>query len=542
MVIAFIYVILFFFIKNKIDDSTDVDLSSPSENDILFEIAIVIIFFILVMLAIKGMVWLGMNTSLVKVLINSMSGLIVIGVMGMIYLLMKTKIDKAKDTNKKSILSLLLKIVMFLPCLLIDMVDYIKYEFNLTTKPIWILVGVESVFIGIWFLLPLLFDQISNLNGLKLVNAPVSMNKEYTIGNYKQLHEKRILFAEKNYETNNDTNQIINTSSNSCDTMDISGNVTAECANSIWKEYGCLTNISATGNSGKFMLTGSKDSQSFDLSNKSLDDVKNYIGLSVSKHPDSCTTTGDNTDVDLGKNSLPDPNVPKNKYLAWIYNQVKNIPIIKVKFSTHPQYTDTNKRRFRYTYSISGWFYINPQPPSTRSAYNTYTNILKYGNNVNVEYNGKLGSLRVMTNKGAKIDKNTGTSTSAKQKNESVQIYETTDVLYQKWNNIVINYDDGYMDIFINGALVGSKSGITPYMTTDNIISGADNGLFGGICNVVYYEKVLKRSEIVFNYKALRDNTFPYLGNGDNNFIQQQPETNNNTSIINKLMIFLGIK
>ena len=67
------------------------------------------------------------------------------------------------------------------------------------------------------------------------------------------------------------------------------------------------------------------------------------------------------------------------------------------------------------------------------------------------------------------------------------------------------------MDVFMNGELVASKPKIIPYMSHENVTTGADNGIHGGICNVVYYDKLLNKSDIMLNYKLLRDRRFPVL-------------------------------
>jgi hypothetical protein len=141
-----------------------------------------------------------------------------------------------------------------------------------------------------------------------------------------------------------------------------------------------------------------------------------------------------------------------------------------------------------YHYSISAWFWINPQPPNTRAAYTKYTNILEFGGKPAVEYNGIEDTLRVTCN--IKDD-------------ENVVIYETDEIPFQRWNNIVINYDGGNMDVFLNGQLVGSRPGVAPYMSYENIVVGEEKGIEGGICNVVYYKKILQARQIDNIYRAL---------------------------------------
>lgn len=161
---------------------------------------------------------------------------------------------------------------------------------------------------------------------------------------------------------------------------------------------------------------------------------------------------------------------------------------------------DNKQEKFNYHYSLSSWFYLNPQPPNTSPAYNKYTNILSYGGKPAIEFNGILNSLRVTV----ESEKNPGQS-------KKVVIYETKDILFQKWNNIVINYDRGTMDIFLNGKLVGSKPSISPYMTFESITIGSNNGLHGGISNVMYFKDNLSKNYIEMMYIALSRNQEPFL-------------------------------
>jgi hypothetical protein len=428
LIIAFVYVILFFFIKLKVDSNEDIDLINPTESTIIFQFLSTIVFFILFMISIKGIIWLFINTSLVKIFNNLMKVFIVSGVLGIVYLFMRKTINKARDAQGKSVLKLILKIIMFLPCLLVDLVEYVKYEFNITTKPVWILVGVEAALVGLWFIIPYLFDKLINSNGIKLLKEPVNLNIENVISNFKM--------------SDNPNDSLIN-----------------------------LDEV---------------------LSNKKNSKIKEEIEQQ-NNTLDNASTKSDNK-----------PKLYKIELFNWIYGKFKTLTSIKVDFKVHPQYTDYTDKRFAYKYSLSGWFYINPQPPNTNSSYATYTNILNYGKKINLEYNGKLNSLRVM-----------GSIASTKENdsdnNESVEIYKTTDIMYQKWNNIVINYDEGHIDVFLNGALVGTMYGAVPYMSFDTIVTGSANGIMGGICNVNYYTEILSEENIKTTYRALRIKEQPYI-------------------------------
>ena len=94
-------------------------------------------------------------------------------------------------------------------------------------------------------------------------------------------------------------------------------------------------------------------------------------------------------------------------------------------------------------------------------------------------------------------------------------LYKSNDILLQKWNNIIINYNGGVLDIFLNGELVKSEIGVVPYMTYDNLTIGQDNGIKGGICNVVYFKRALNSSNVYYLYDMVRDRSPPVLNDSN---------------------------
>jgi len=484
--VAFTYVMLFFFIKMKVDHNEDVDLKHLTEKNVLIKFISLIVFFIVFMFCIKGLLWLLINTSLVTLLTDVISLLLIVGGLAIVYLILRKKIDKIRQSKQGGIFKLIIKVIMYLPCLLIDVTEYIKYEYHLTTKPVWMLLGFELLFILLLFLIPIMFDKIVNYSGKKLVNKPLNLNKEYTVGKYDELYD----IPEVDHYDLNELDRSYNNKKKD--------RIRKEIENEKYKEPTdrCCDD------------------------NKALYDKK----------------TEEEREIEFEKNT--DPNMPKNKIAAWFYKKLKDPSFFKVDFEVNPQpgiYGDDYM--FRYKYAISGWFYLNPQPPNTNPAYNKYTNIIKYGNKVRLEYNGKKNSLRVMAEVASSNKNNT-------QKNKSVVVYESKhDTIYQKWNNVVINYKEGYIDVFLNGVLVGSYSGVAPYMRLDEITTGSEDGIYGGICNVTYYNDVLNEKNIVMSYKTLRIKEMPYVWSiSDNVSINIERDKNPDKKLINDMKTMLGIQ
>ena len=150
--------------------------------------------------------------------------------------------------------------------------------------------------------------------------------------------------------------------------------------------------------------------------------------------------------------------------------------------------------KYKYNYALSCWIYINPQPPNTGEEYTTFTSLLNYGNKPNILY--KADTNTIMIKMKIKTD------------DEKI-IYKSNNFLLQKWNNLVVNYDGGTLDVFINNKLVVSHNSVVPYMSFDKITSGATNGIQGGICNVKYYERVLNINEIHQVYNSVKNKDPP---------------------------------
>lgn len=147
----------------------------------------------------------------------------------------------------------------------------------------------------------------------------------------------------------------------------------------------------------------------------------------------------------------------------------------------------TKQEKYDYHYSISAQFTINPQPPSTSPGYREFLSILDYGGKPSVQYRADKNLLRVIVDV-----KQPGSSGASKE----VIVVEKSNILLQRWNNLVINYSNGTMDVFLNGELIGSQNNIMPFMNYEVVSVGNDNGIHGAIRDVRYYPEPLSLRQI----------------------------------------------
>ena len=166
------------------------------------------------------------------------------------------------------------------------------------------------------------------------------------------------------------------------------------------------------------------------------------------------------------------------------------------------------KDSFDYKYAISTWIFLDSAAPNMNLSYDTYASLLNFGEKPNIMYNGKTNTLMI-TMQQKDLQKTSDNKLIDFLENGNRIIYKKPNMLLQKWNNIIINYNGGVLDIFLNGELVKSEIGVVPYYTLDSLTIGQENGIKGGICSVVYFNRALTNSNIYYLYNMVKDKTIP---------------------------------
>jgi hypothetical protein len=156
----------------------------------------------------------------------------------------------------------------------------------------------------------------------------------------------------------------------------------------------------------------------------------------------------------------------------------------------------THSTDFNYNYALGCWVFLHNYGTNLSPAYVVDTPLLTYGNKPSIMYNGKTRELKIKM-------KN--------MNNEVVTVFKTNKIPLQRWVNIVINYNGGTLDVFIDKKLVASVRNIIPYMTYDKVVIGKDKGISGGICNVTYWNNILTKNQIDIYYDLLKNKNPPIV-------------------------------
>lgn len=154
-----------------------------------------------------------------------------------------------------------------------------------------------------------------------------------------------------------------------------------------------------------------------------------------------------------------------------------------------------NLPKYDYNYAISAWVWINPQPPNVSPNYGSFVSILNYANKPNILYNASKDVIQIKMQQGI-------------HRVKKVHL-DVSQFKLQRWNNFVLNYRGGILDVFLNGEIVTTIDKVVPYMNHDSVTAGADNGIYGSICNVQYFDHLLTKGEIVHTYNKLKGTNPP---------------------------------
>ena len=188
---------------------------------------------------------------------------------------------------------------------------------------------------------------------------------------------------------------------------------------------------------------------------------------------------------------------------------------------------------YRRNYAVSLWIYMNTMP-NTKLGYAKETDVFYYGNypNANMsEQSTPSPSPSPSPSFHPKItySNQTGVSKYNFYYSGNTSTHEI-ELPGQKWNNLVFNYRDDGVDVFVNGELTLShaftnRDEYPHYTEMDRFYVGDakvgslsrdifnTNSLYGSVCSVAYYVRPLSLTEIVRNYNLLSLRNPPILDN-----------------------------
>ena len=151
------------------------------------------------------------------------------------------------------------------------------------------------------------------------------------------------------------------------------------------------------------------------------------------------------------------------------------------------QITDTSTPKIP-NYSITLWLWVDgvDSPDS-----DTFDSVLNYNNKPNILFNQSSQEIKILFDDGNK-------------NNTEPRTLYLDQITPQKWNYVVVNYNDNKVQVYINKVLVSEQNNIMPKIKNlyyDNMVVGnMYNSLKCAVQKVTYYPKILSNTEIKYNY------------------------------------------
>lgn len=150
------------------------------------------------------------------------SAILIITTAIIIYIFFHAYLAKQSDLSYAGLLK---NTILYIPCLLIDLVEYVRKQYKLTTKPIIFLLIFDIIFIIIYFNLSRIEKVFKISNDTTLLKDPIYLNNKKVIGNFEDLkaaNEKvkkkedksYIMEIEDSISTKTDSSKKINDSNN----------------------------------------------------------------------------------------------------------------------------------------------------------------------------------------------------------------------------------------------------------------------------------------------------------------------------------------
>lgn len=399
--------------------------------------------------------------------------LVTIGLISTVFNIISKNALLMSNIMSSKILQLIYHTIFVLPCLVLYLTNFIWSEIEDTPTISWIILAIQILLIGSYFLLPILKKWLF---------------KNFVIKKDRLFYEQQNLANERSIIMNeNELSSLTNKLSVDWDKI-ISENLYDNKNKKELKIYLMSRGyVSSDNNKRKNFL------QKLLEPNLSLEAAITYVQTNTLVIIDMRRKIS--MQLEDAKNIS---SAKKNKNNMFKTNILLENPTYLNKKKLLGSYESIGNKlgAFNYNYAVSAWVFMHEQPPNLRSSSNRFTTILDYASKPKIQFKPSENKMRVIMSNS--LDK------------EHVA-YETEDFKLQKWNNILVNYNGGTLDIFINGKLKSTSDNITPIMSYDGIMIGEDSGLSGGICNVVYYPEPLTITEIKTLYKSLKFKNPPVL-------------------------------
>jgi len=391
----------------------------------------------------------------------------------------------SKSTEKMTFdsptLDLLKNIIMYIPCLLTDAIDFMKKDYENTPSTVFIVFLMILVYVSIFYLYPFIREVQYQNDGILLIDSPRYLNENVLSMTSEELKEK-ILDKRPFYDR--------------------------------WFHRWAKHRESTKQTSSPIQLEGKKEGDSIQLLVPPDSITYPYYlkeGFASIAAQEANLIPFEDFERRVTKMygslfDFADEDIARERMKQFIIDHPEILTVLEkiqylysVAFASwdtlmySPQILLTGNKVIEdniYHYSLSSWIYLQPIQSREKQL------LFSFGSRPSLYYDPVLSTLCVYTN----------------YLNDQRKLLYTSDkILFQRWIFVVMNYNYGTLDLFINNNLVGTYPNVVSYIDpTDLLIVGSDeNQNIGGICNMKYYELPIGSRKINSIYTTFHNKKIP---------------------------------
>uniref|UniRef100_A0A6C0L0W4 Uncharacterized protein n=1 Tax=viral metagenome TaxID=1070528 RepID=A0A6C0L0W4_9ZZZZ len=404
----------------------------------------------------------------------------------LLFLTLRTSYDREANESfndgvsdiKDNLFTILKNILFLIPCLIVDFMEWIKKHISGLPGTSYMITVIIALAIFLLYVLPIAKELLESTKGITFIQKSKSLEHQIIYLTQKQLKDKIIQskpFIKRNLlRKNNDFKSYLEKKSSSIPDLDKSRTIEGfdKEIHLLDKNLMYDDEIDQWSKAEKSIIEQEMEKNRLTIDDfKTVKSFKEYI-LSLRQEDKYYELL----------NKISDYNKMKNDFI----HQEASSLVHLINRTNHIQ-------DYNYHYGLSFWVYFDPQIHSIQASQNKRGFIMTYSNSPKMFYDYNTSELKI-------------TIENCENKNNRCSenlVYKTKDILFQRWNHFVVNYNYGTLDAFINNNLVLSKTNVSPYIENAFLKFGSDREpLYNcGICNIKYYDKPLNLTNIGEIYK-----------------------------------------
>jgi len=145
--------------------------------NIILQILKVTVFLIIIYLIFTFTPKFSRSTIIIfNYVISIILTIIILFALGIVYYVLKNELEKLTGIS-----GIIVNIIFYIPCLIIDGIEYLKKELKLTPNVVFIMFILEIIFILFYFYAEKLINMLTIKNKNIVLENPIYLNKEFTI-------------------------------------------------------------------------------------------------------------------------------------------------------------------------------------------------------------------------------------------------------------------------------------------------------------------------------------------------------------------------